>query len=98
MSFVIQYSKNEMGILAKAFELMFDDLRNLLRPIYQAVEQLAASSQGLTAIKTIVANIDVNVAIAAEGQRSSAGEMLKIMKLMNGGIQKIVNSIEVLQI
>jgi methyl-accepting chemotaxis protein len=91
------HSKDEIGTLAKSLELMITNLRNLLRRISQTAEQLAASSQELTANSEQsaqssgqVASLIVNVATAAEGQKSSTSEMLKTMELMNGGIQKVV--------
>lgn len=90
-------SKDEIGTLAKSFELMVNNLRNLLRQISQTAEQLAASSQELTAnseqsaqCSGQVASLIIDVATAAEGQKSSTGEMLKTMEFMDGGIQKVV--------
>jgi methyl-accepting chemotaxis protein len=90
-------SKDEIGNLATAFELMVKNLRNLLRQISQTAEQLAASSQELTAnseqsaqSSSQVASLVVDVAAAAEGHKSSTSEMLKTIELMNGGIRKIV--------
>ena len=90
-------SKDEIGTLAKSFELMVNNLRNLLRQISQTAEQLAASSQELTAnseqsaqCSGQVASLIIDVATAVEGQKSSTGEMLKTMEFMDGGIQKVV--------
>lgn len=91
------HSKDEIGMLAKAFALMVTNLRNLLKQISQTAEQLAASSEELTANSEQsaqssgqVASLIVDVASGAEGQTSSTSEMLKTMEFMNGGIQKVV--------
>lgn len=91
------HSKDEIGTLAKAFELMVKNLRDLLRKIAQTAEQLAASSQELTANSEQsaqssgqVAALIVDMATAAEGQKSSTSVMLKTMEFMDDGIQKVV--------
>ena len=90
-------SKDEIGSLAKAFELMTNNLRILLRQIAQTAEQLAASSQQLTANSEQsaqaagqVASLIVDVANDAAGQKMSTNKVSKIMKNMNGGIQNVV--------
>jgi methyl-accepting chemotaxis protein len=91
------HSKDEIGCLAAAFELMVENLRNLLRQISQTGEQLAASSQEMTAnseqsalASGQVASLIVDIAAAAEGQKISTSEMLQTMEFMNGGIHKVV--------
>lgn len=91
------HSKDEIGSLARAFELMIHNLRTLLRQISQTAEQLAASSQELTANSEQsaqssgqVASLIVDVAAAAEGQEQSTSEMSKTMEVMNGSIQTVV--------
>ncbi|GMA98495.1 methyl-accepting chemotaxis protein [Pelosinus sp. IPA-1] len=90
-------AKDEIGSLAKSFELMANNLRNLLRQIGQTAEQLAASSQQLTAnseqsaqASGQVASLIVVVANEAEGQKASTNEVSKVMQNMNGGIQNVV--------
>ena len=90
-------AKDEIGSLAKSFELMANNLRNLLRQIGQTAEQLAASSQQLTAnseqsaqASSQVASLIVVVANEAEGQKASTNEVSKVMQNMNGGIQNVV--------
>ncbi len=91
------HSKDEIGCLAAAFELMVENLRNLLRQISQTGEQLAASSQEMTAnseqsalASGQVASMIVEIAAATEGQKISTSEMLQTMEFMNGGIHKVV--------
>lgn len=90
-------SKDEIGSLAKAFELMADNLRNLLSHIAQTAEQLAAASQQLTAnseqsaqASGQVACLVVDVANKAEGQKVSTNAVAKIMENMNSGLGIVV--------
>lgn len=92
-------TKDEIGSLAKSFELMANNLRNLLRQIGQVAEQLAASSQQLTAnseqsaqASGQVASLIVAVANEAEGQKASTNKVARVMQTMNGGIQNVVEN------
>ncbi|MDR3592500.1 MAG: methyl-accepting chemotaxis protein [Negativicutes bacterium] len=89
-------SNDEIGRLAKSFELMTQNVRSLIRQISEEAEHLAASSQELTsgaeqssqATSQVALSIEKVAAGAAE-QMNAANEAASVVTEMSAGIQQI---------
>lgn len=89
-------SKDEIGELAKSFMLMVNNLKELIFEVQDNVQQVAASSEELTAISdqsalssSQVASVITDVAHGADLQLSSIADSTNIIKQMSDRIQKI---------
>ena len=92
-------SKDEIGELGKAVNVMTDDLRTLIKQLAISAEQLAASSEELTAgaeqsalAATQVAESIVEVAEGAGTQLEAAETSKDIMGKLSSGIQDIADN------
>jgi len=92
-------SNDEIGILAKSFNQMTENLRNLVRQISISSEQVASSSEELTASaeqssqvsETITLTIQ-EVSANAEMQSRSVDESVQSINEMSSGVQQIASS------
>ncbi|WP_245867754.1 Methyl-accepting chemotaxis protein McpA [Sporomusa silvacetica DSM 10669] len=89
-------SNDEIGRLAKSFEQMTQNVRELIKQIHSNAEQLAASSEELTASAEQSAQASNQVAISmtevAEGanaQLAAATETSAVVEEMSAGIEEI---------
>jgi len=92
-------SNDEIGRLGQAFEIMTDNLRGLIRKITQASEQVAASSEELTAnaeqsalAANQVAQVISGVAAGAERQLKAVDNTASVVGQMSAGVQQIAAS------
>ncbi len=89
-------ANDEIGRLGHSFEQMTDNLRNLIRKILGATDQVAASAEELTAsaeqsaqaANQIAATI-TSVAAGAEQQLTAANESAAVVEQMSASIQQI---------
>jgi methyl-accepting chemotaxis protein len=89
-------TKDEIGQLSTAFNMMVANLRRLIKEVSQSAELVAASSQQLTAgaeqtatAVNQVAETVVTVAQGAENQLQAVNETMSIVEEMSAGIQQI---------
>ncbi|MBU2701346.1 methyl-accepting chemotaxis protein [Sporomusaceae bacterium BoRhaA] len=92
-------SEDEIGQLAKGFQEMRRNLRELVAKVHSQSEQLAASSEELTAsseqsaqVVTQVAESISDVAHGAEKQLNAVGEASSVVEQMSVGIQQVAAS------
>jgi methyl-accepting chemotaxis protein len=93
------FSEDEIGQLAKGFQEMRRNLRELVAKVHSQSEQLAASSEELTASSeqsveavTQVAESISDVACGAEKQLKAVGEASAVVEQMSAGIQQVAAS------
>jgi len=89
-------SNDEIGRLGLAFEKMTENLRGLIKKITQATDQVAASSEELTAsagqsaqAANQVAQVIAGVATGAEKQLKAVDATTAIVEQMSTGVQQI---------
>ena len=89
-------SKDEIGQLAKEFQVMTENLGGLVKNVAQTAEQVAASSEELTASAEQSAQATNQVAISisevaqgAEKQVNAVGETSAVIEQMSAGIQQV---------
>lgn len=94
---------DEIGELGRAFNLMQDNLRNLISEVEVRAEQVAASSEQLmaSAQQTSIATEHVTTAVtevagSAEKQTSGIDQNVQAMHGISDGITRIVESVNVL--
>ncbi|MEN6411313.1 MAG: methyl-accepting chemotaxis protein [Veillonellales bacterium] len=87
---------DEIGDVAKAFDVLTKNMRNVIRNITQATEQLSASSEELTAsaeqsaqASNQVATSINDVANGANKQLAAANEASAVVEQMSAGIQHV---------
>lgn len=92
-------SQDEIGRLAKTFEMMAENLRSLIRQIGQSASQMAASSEEMTAsaeqsaqAATQVAVSIVTVAHGADKQLELVDSATKMVDEISVGIQQVSNN------
>ncbi|MDI7743572.1 methyl-accepting chemotaxis protein [Lysinibacillus fusiformis] len=92
-------SSDEIGTLAKSFNIMTENLRTLIQQVNDSVVHVAASSEELTAsaeqtskATAQIANIIQEVAIGAENQVQSVEESSKSIYELSTGIKLIASS------
>ncbi|MBP1763291.1 MAG: mcpA 6 [Firmicutes bacterium] len=92
-------SQDELGRLARAFEIMTENLRNLVRQIGNSADQIAASSEELTAGSeqsaqaiTQVAGSISDMAHGAEKQMQAVDETSAVVTQISAGIQQVAAS------
>lgn len=92
-------SQDELGRLARAFEIMTGNLRNLIRQIAATADQVAASSEELTAsseqsAQTVnqIAGAITEMAAGAAEQLTAADESSAVVEQMSAGIQQIAGN------
>jgi len=92
-------SQDELGRLARAFEIMTSNLRDLVRQIGNSADQIAASSEELTAGSeqsaqaiTQVAGSISDMAHGAEKQMQAIDETSAVVTQMSAGIQQVAAS------
>jgi len=92
-------SQDELGRLARAFETMTGNLRNLVRQIAATADQVAASSEELTAsseqsaqtVNQIAAAI-TDMAAGAMEQLNAANESSAVVEQISAGIQQVADN------
>lgn len=89
-------SNDEIGRLGQSFAQMTENLRRLICKITQAADQVAASSEELTAsaeqsaqVADQVAQVIVDVASGAETQMKAMDETATVVGQMSDGVQQI---------
>ena len=92
-------SQDELGRLARAFETMTGNLRNLVRQIATTADQVAASSEELTAsseqsAQTVnqIAGAITDMAAGATEQLTAADESSAVVEQMSAGIQQVADN------
>ncbi|SDE88997.1 methyl-accepting chemotaxis protein [Sporomusa acidovorans] len=92
-------SQDEVGRLARAFETMVENLRNLVQQIGNSAEQVAASSEELTASSDQAAQASNHIATSitdmAGGtteQLAAANDASAVVEQMSAGIQQVAAS------
>ncbi|SDF29967.1 methyl-accepting chemotaxis protein [Sporomusa acidovorans] len=92
-------SKDEIGLMAKAFDAMVDNLRTLISLVQGNAEKVAAASEQLTATAeqsaqavNQVAGAISNVAEGAEKQLKAVNETSSVVAQMSAGIQQAAAS------
>ena len=95
-------SNDEIGRLGQAFEKMTENLRGLIQKITQATDQVAASSEELTAsaeqsaqAANQVAIVIIEVAEGAEKQLKAVNDTSAVVGQMSAGVQQIASSANV---
>jgi len=93
-------SNDEIGRLGQAFEIMTENLRGLIRKITQATDQVAASSEELTAsaeqsaqAANQVAIVIGEVATGAEKQLKAVDDTAAVVGQMSAGVQQIAANV-----
>lgn len=93
-------SQDELGRLARAFETMVANLRNLVRKIDNSSEMVAASAEELTAsadqssqAANQVATSITDVSRGLEAQLSAANNTSTVVQQMSAGIQQIAANV-----
>lgn len=92
-------SKDEIGLMAKAFDVMVDNLRTLISLAQENAEKVAAASEQLTAtaeqsaqtVSQVVGAIS-DVAQGAERQLEAVNETSSVVEQMSAGIQQAAAS------
>lgn len=89
-------SNDEIGRLGHSFEQMTENLRGLIRKINQATDQVAASSEELTAsaqqsaeAANHVTQVITGMATGAENQMKAVDNTALVAEQMSAGIQRI---------
>lgn len=89
-------SKDEIGQLASEFNIMTENLRNLVKQVTQTTEQVASSSEELTAsaeqsaqATSQVAEAIAEVAAGATKQVSAVESATSVVEQMSAGIQQV---------
>jgi methyl-accepting chemotaxis protein len=89
-------SNDEIGRLAQSFEKMTSNLHGLIQKIARATDQVAASSEELTAsaeqsaqAANQIASVIGEVAFGAERQSQAVDETTSIVRQMSAGVQQI---------
>lgn len=92
-------NKDELGVLAGAFNQMVESVRTLIHQVNQSTEQVAAASEQLmaSAEQTTQATNQIStaiqeVALGAESQGNNIGESAKAIQEMTYGVQKLSQS------
>ncbi|WP_093794515.1 methyl-accepting chemotaxis protein [Sporomusa acidovorans] len=95
-------SNDEIGRLGKSFEQMAENLRGLIRKITEASEQVAASSEELSAnadqsaqASSQVAQVIAGMANGAEKQMKAVGDTALVINRMAEGVQQIAANADV---
>lgn len=90
------YSQDELGRLARAFETMVANLRNLVQQIGTSSEQVAASSEELTASSEQAAQASNQIATSITDMASGTSEQLAaandtsaVVEQMSASIQQV---------
>lgn len=87
-------SQDELGNLAKAFEVMTANLRNLVRQVQDSSQQVAASSEELAAVAQESATTVGHVASAFDTISKDADKQLDAVKNTSTGVQQMVCTIQ----
>lgn len=89
-------SKDEVGQLGLAFSMMTANLRILVKEVHQSAEQVAASSEELTAsadesaqASGQIATTITEIAQGADKQLSALSEAVSVINEMSSGVQQI---------
>jgi len=92
-------SRDEFGLLAKAFDDMNKNIRGLIRQMTQTSDQVAAASEEMTAsaeqssqAANQVAGSITEVAQGAEKQLKAADESSAIVEQLSAGIHQVANN------
>lgn len=87
-------SKDEIGHLAKAFNNMTENLRNLVRQIDQTTEQVAASAEELTASAEQSAHAANQVATVISDVAAGADRQFRVINETSTVVAQMVTSIQ----
>lgn len=92
-------NRDELGILAKAFNQMKENLRLLVAQVSQSAEQVASASEELTAsaeqtnkASEMITFTIQEMVVSTENQSVSVNESVQSMKEMSTGIHEIVDN------
>lgn len=95
-------NKDEIGSLAKSFNQMTENLRNIVGQISMSSEHIAAASEELTASAEQSSQASESITLTlqdvtanAETQSSSVNESVQAINEMSSGIQQIASSAQI---
>lgn len=86
--------KDEIAVLASGFNKMVENLRNLIVKVHMSTEQVAASSEELTASAQETAQASNQVAGSVTEIARSADKQLEAVSQTSGVVEKMISSIQ----